>query len=118
MGRIFQNNKWKNQKKADHATRVLLVFTAGGIAALAYVVYRLEAVYWYTGTSYEEALAAGSERRKAFAMAHLKCFGWCALGVTALCLLCHLLSWPFWVDMTLGFLGVIAAAFYTMKFKL
>ena len=26
MGRIFQKTKWKNQKKADHATRVLLVF--------------------------------------------------------------------------------------------
>lgn len=99
-------------------SRMLLLFTVWGMAGLAYIVYRTESVYWYNGTTYEDAVAAGSDRRRAFAMAHLKCFTLCALLVSALCLLCYILSWPFWVDMTLGFLGLIVAALYTMKFKL
>ena len=99
-------------------TRVLLLFTAWGIAGLAYIIYRTEYVYWYNGTSYEEAVAAGSDRRRAFALAHLKCFSLCGLGVSALCLLCSMLAFPCWVDMTLGFLGMMVSAFYTLKFKL
>ena len=47
--------------------RVLFSFTAADVALLAYIVWRTEQVYWYNGTEYEAAVAAGSERRKAFA---------------------------------------------------
>ena len=54
-----------------------------GIFILTFLIYQTEYVYWYNGTSYEDAKAAGSERRKAFALAHMKRFGYFALAFLA-----------------------------------
>lgn len=99
-------------------TRVLLVFIALGLAVLAYIIYRTESVYWYNGTSFEEAEAAGSARRRAFALAHLKHFAWCAVGMAAFCGLSQALGWPFWIDMVLGFAAIVAAAVSTIRIRL
>ena len=40
------------------------------VALLAYIIYKTECVYWYNGTEFKEAVAAGSERRKEFAWKH------------------------------------------------
>ena len=46
-----------------------------GITVLAFIIYKTEYVYWYNGTTYEEAVKAGSEKRNAFAWQHMKRFG-------------------------------------------
>lgn len=99
-------------------TRLICAEAALGVVALAYIVYRTEYVYWYNGTTYEEAVAAGSERRKAFAKKHLDRFGACA----AVCLLysaaAQAMGWPFWIDLVLFCAALVAAAVSTIKFKL
>ena len=55
--------------------RIINNFCTFGVVLLAYVIYRTEYVYWYTGTTYEEALKAGRDRRKSFALKHFRCFG-------------------------------------------
>ena len=99
-------------------TRLILAETALGVAVLAYIIYRTEYVYWYNGTTYEEAVAAGSDRRKAFAKKHLDRFTACA----AVCLMysaaAQAMGWPFWIDIIVFCVVLIASAISTMKFKL
>lgn len=98
--------------------RLICNLCTGGIALLAYIIYRTEYVYWYNGTEYEEAVAAGSERRKAFARKHFDRFAACALAYLAYSALAQALLWPWWIDLIVCFAGLVAAAFSTMKFKL
>jgi len=98
--------------------RVLFSFTAADVALLAYIVWRTEQVYWYNGTEYEAAVAAGSERRKAFAWRHFRIFGWYALGQVAFCLAMHLMGLPWWIDIIVFCVGLCAAAFSTIKIRL
>ena len=56
-----------------------------GICALCYIMYKNEKVYWINGVSYEQAKDAGSERRKAFALAYLKIFGKFSAGFVLFC---------------------------------
>lgn len=98
--------------------RILLSFTAADVALLAHIVWRTEQVYWYNGTEYEAAVAAGSERRKAFAWRHFRIFGWYALGQAAFSLVMHLTGMPWWVDITVFCVGLCTAAFSTMPIKL
>ena len=99
-------------------TRGTSLLTLWGIEALMVMMAVNERVYWCNGVSFEEAKAAGSERRKAYAMAHVKRFGWAALIGTALTLLAHLQGWPVWIDLPVTFLAVIVAAFSTIGIKL
>lgn len=99
-------------------TRVLLCFTAVDVALLAFIVWRTEQVYWYNGTEYEAAVAAGSERRKAFAWRHFRIFGWYALGQAVFCCVMHLLGLPWWIDIIVFCVGLCAAAFATVPIKL
>ncbi len=89
-----------------------------GVAGLAYMIYHTEYVYWYNGTTYEEAVAAGSQRRKAFAKKHLDRFAICAAVTLLYSSAAQGLGWPFWIDIVLSTVALIAAAISTMKFKL
>lgn len=99
-------------------TRVLLCFTAADVALLAFIVWRTERVYWYNGTDYEAAVAAGSERRREFAWRHFRIFGWYALGQIVFCCVMHLTGVPWWIDIIVFCVGLCAAAFATMPIKL
>ena len=55
-------------------TRAVIVYTAAAVALLAWIIWRTERIYWYNGTEYEDAVAAGSERRKRFAWQHFRIF--------------------------------------------
>lgn len=99
-------------------SRLICNLSTAGMALLAWIVYRTEYVYWYNGTEYEEAVAAGSERRKAFARKHLNSFAACALGYLLYSALAQALDWPWWIDLVLCFVGLIAAAVSTIKIKL
>lgn len=99
-------------------TRVFLCFTAADVALLAFIVWRTERVYWYNGTEYEAAVAAGSERRRAFAWRHFRIFGWYALGQIVFCCVMHLMGLPWWIDIIAFGVGLCAAAFATMPIQL
>ncbi|MBQ2953864.1 MAG: hypothetical protein IJE07_09970 [Clostridia bacterium] len=98
--------------------RVIFVFTAADMALLAFIVWKTEAVYWYNGTEYEDAVKAGSERRKAFAWRHFRVFGWYALAQIVFCCVMQLIGAAFWIDIIVFCVGLCAAAFSTMLFKL
>lgn len=98
--------------------RLILLLTAWSMAALTFIIWRTEQVYWYNGTSYEEAEAAGSERRKAFAWKHLRVFGGYALALTVIVGMMHVTGMSAWIDFTAGAVGLIAAALYTIRFKM
>lgn len=99
-------------------TRLIMVWTAAFLALLSWQIWRTEQVYWYNGTEYEDAVAAGSERRKRFAWRHFRVFGIFALGMLAFCGLMQLLSAPFWVDIVVGSVGLIVAPFCTIGIRL
>ena len=98
--------------------RLLMLLTAWWMAGLAFHVWRTEQIYWYNGTEYDAAVAAGSQRRKTFAWRYLRIFGILALVVTAVAAVTGLLGWSAWIDLTVCTVGLIAAAICTTKIRL
>ena len=98
--------------------RLVMLLTAWYMAGLTFYIWRTERIYLYNGTTYEEADAAGRERRKAFAWRHFRIFGMFALLMTVLSCGMQLLGWPVWSDFTLGTVGLCAACFMTIPIKL
>ena len=103
---------------AQLAMRLITLLTAWFMAILTFYIWRTERVYLYNGTSFEEAEAADSERRKTFAWKHLRVFGMFALIQTVLACAMHLLGWSAWIDFTIGAIGIVIAACMTIPFKL
>jgi hypothetical protein len=100
------------------AMRLIMLLTVWYMAALSFHVWRTEQVYWYNGTSFEDAEAAGSERRKEFAWRHFRIFGMFALLMTVLSCAMQLLGWSAWIDFTVGTVGICVACFMTIPIKL
>ena len=100
------------------AIRLIMLLTIWYMAALSFQVWRTEQIYWYNGTTFEAAEAAGSERRKEFAWRHFRIFGRFALIHTAVALAMTLLGWSAWIDFTVGTVGLCVACFLTMPIKL
>ena len=98
--------------------RLVMLLTAWYMAALSFQVWLTEQVYWYNGTTFEAAEAAGSQRRKAFAWRHFRIFGRFALIQTAVALAMVLLGWSAWIDFTVGTVGLCVACFMTIPIKL
>lgn len=98
--------------------RLISLVLAWFMAWLTFHVWRTEQVYWYNGTSYEEAEAAGSERRKAFAWKHLRIFVLLAMGLTALSCAATLLGWSAYVDFAAATVGLTVGAVMTISIKL
>ena len=98
--------------------RLILLLMAWSVTGMAFIIWKNESVYWYNGTTFEEAEAAGSERRKVFAWKHLKIFGVYALTASVLSALMQLLGWSAWIDFTLATLGLVVAACMTIPLKL
>ena len=102
----------------DLPLRLLMLLTAWWLAGLSFHVWRTEQIYWYNGTEFDVAEAAGPERRKAFAWRHFRIFGVLALTVTAVAVVTALLGWSAWIDFTVCTVGVIAAVVGTTKIRL
>lgn len=98
--------------------RLVMLLVAWYMAGLSFHIWRTEQVYWYNGTTFEEAEAAGSERRKAFAWRHFRIFGMFALLMTLLSCGMQLLGVSGWIDFAVGMVGLIVAACRTISFKL
>ena len=99
-------------------TRVLLNYTNLALLLLMYIILKTEFVYWFSGTSFEEARDAGSDRRHAFALKHFYCFLWPTLGYLTFSVLAQLLGIPFWIDLVLFCVVLMTAAFSTNRYKL
>lgn len=99
-------------------TRLIMNWCSLGISVLALMIYFNQAVYWYNGTSFAEAEAAGEERRKAFAFRHFLAFAVFALLFSIYSLLGQLCGFPVWLDLILGSVGLIGAAISTLRIKL
>ena len=102
----------------DLPMRLVMLATVWYTAALAFYIWRTERVYLYNGTSYEEAEAAGPERRKEFAWRHFRLFGIFALIQTVVTCASWLLGWSSWIDFTVAVAGIVAACFMTIPIKL
>lgn len=89
-----------------------------GITLLAFIIYKTEYVYWYNGTSYEDAVKAGRERRKAFAWKHFLRFGIFSLAFLLFSVIMHLLNMSFWIDFGVLLVGIVAVAISTIRCKL
>ncbi len=98
--------------------RLIMLLMVWYMAALSFHVWRTEQVYWYNGTTFEDAEAAGSERRKEFAWRHFRIFGMFALLMTVLSCAMQLLGWSAWIDFTVGTVGICVACFMTIPIKL
>lgn len=100
------------------AIRIIENICTISVAALTCLIYRTEAVYWYTGTSYEDAVEAGQRRRKAFAWEHCKRFGWFAAVFLVLSALAQWKGISVWIDFTLFCIGLLATAVSTIRIQL
>ena len=98
--------------------RLIILLMSWYMAGLAFYIWRTDQIYWYNGTSFEDAEAAGSERRKEFAWKHFRIFGRFTLLVTAVSCATYLLGWSSWIVFTVGTVGLIVATFCTMPIKL
>ena len=92
--------------------------TAVAMAVLTWIIWKTEYVYWYTGMTYEEAVAAGQERRRAYAWKHFVRFGWTAAGMLVFSAAAQALGVPFWADLIVCGVGIVAVAVSTMNIRL
>ena len=98
--------------------RAVFVFTSLAIAGMMLLIYFTEQVYWINGVTYEQAVEAGSARRKAFALRHLVRFGICTAIYLLFAVVGQIIGWPFWIDIIVFTVGVIATAISTIGIRL
>ena len=98
--------------------RLVQNLTSLGIVVLIWIIWRTESVYWINGVTFEQARDAGSERRRAFAAAHLKPFGLFALAYAAFSAFMQLRGYSLVIDIAVFTVGIIAVAISTTRIKL
>lgn len=89
-----------------------------GIAVLAYIIYKTGYIYWYNGTSYEDAVKAGEERRKEYAWKHFRRFGIFAVAYFIFSMIGLYIGINYWIDFAVFMVGFIGVAVSTIQFKL
>lgn len=105
-------------KDGEILTRIVLNICMCSITLLTFIIYKTEYVYWYNGTTYEEAVQAGSERRKIFAWKHLKKFAIFAIVYLIASIALDLLEITILIDVILVAIGSIITAISTITTKL
>lgn len=105
-----------------HNTQILIALCDNimtmGCFVLTLIVYLSESVYWYNGTSFEEAKNAGRVRRKRFALEHMKRFGIFAALFLLYSIVSILLKLPYGLDITVVTVGIVVVALSTIPIKL
>lgn len=97
---------------------IILFLTVVSLYLLMLMIYKGEYVYWITGgPSYEEAKAAGSEKRKKFAGSHLKIFTKISFFSIIYILVSSLLDLPIYLDIIVVTMAIIIGAFRTIGIK-
>ncbi len=89
-----------------------------GIMALAFMIYKTEYVYWYTGISYGDALKAGPGRRKIYAWRHFIRFGAFAAVFLVYSVAAQLLGVSIWVDIAILTAGMVGVAVSAVRLRL
>lgn len=105
-------------KDTDILVRIVYNITSVAMAVLAFIIYLNEKVFWYTGITYEQAVDAGSERRKIYALKHVKTFGIAAVIYLIVSLIITVFKASFAVDTVIFMVILLTAAISTMRFKL
>lgn len=98
--------------------RMFLNVMSLSIVVLSYIIYKDEAVYWYTGISYSQAIEAGSERRRGYAKAHMIVFVKFALFMILFSTLMQIFELSIVWDIIVCPVGIITVAISTIKIKL
>ena len=98
--------------------RLILSFTALAVTGMMLIIYISEQVYWINGVTYEQAVDAGPERRKLFARRHLVRFGIFTAIYVLFAVVGQIIGIPFWIDIVVFTLGMIAAAISTINIRL
>lgn len=102
----------------DLPLRLILNLMNFTMALLTGVICRNQAIYWYTGITYEQAAAAGPERRLAYARKHFQRFALTAFAGLGVTLLFSGLGLSAWFDFALLLLGLMATAISTVRIRL
>ncbi|MBO6114366.1 MAG: hypothetical protein J6P57_04845 [Lachnospiraceae bacterium] len=98
--------------------RIIFNFTNLAITALTFIIFINEKIFWYNGITYEQAIEAGSDRRKAYALKHVKIFGAATLIYFIVSLITVFLNINLGVETLIYTLIIIIAAVSTIRFKL
>lgn len=98
--------------------KTILLLTLAMVDLLFYFIYRTGRVYWFTGVTYRDAARAGSERRRAYARAHLRRFLLASAVLAAYCAAGFVLHTPAPLDAAVFLVLLLAAAFSTLRIKL
>ena len=99
-------------------TPVMLMTVYLGILALFILIRQGEYVYWINGgPSFEEARNADAASRRAYAGAHLKCFGLAGAVLVPCLIVSSILHWPTWLATIIFGATVITAAACTLKIR-
>ena len=98
--------------------RIIFVFTSLAITGMMLMIYISEQVYWINGVTYEQAVEAGSGRRKLFARRHLVRFGICTAIYLLFAIVGQIIGIPFWIDIIVFTVSVIATAVSTINIRL
>lgn len=97
-------------------TKRLLAAVILWLDGLLALIWKLEAVYWFSGgPNFEAAKAAGSACRRRYAAQHLKQFLLATLPMLGYLALSAYWNWTIWLDLALVCVGTIAAAISTLS---
>lgn len=89
-----------------------------GITGLMYVIYKTEKVYWINGIEYEKVPLASSERRKKFALQHLKRMGTATIFGLVLSGVSLVFGWNSWVIYAIVIITFIGSGISTITLEL
>lgn len=82
------------------------------------IIYKTENVYWFSGTSYEEAVAVGKDRRKKFALKHFKQFGLFTGIFLVYSFASYFLGFHYYIDIIVAIVGLFVTSLSTARFHI
>lgn len=103
---------------SDLSVLIVMNGTTLSIVILCAIIYLTESVYWYNGVSYEQALEAGSDRRKSYALKHLIRFGIFEIIFLIYSVFALFFSFAGYVHAMIVCVGLVAVAINTLKIRL
>lgn len=98
--------------------KIVILHSVTFITLLMYIIYKTEYIYWFNGVEYEDALKAGSIRRKQYAYKHFIRFRKFNVLLALYYVIVYLLNIPYWIDIIIGCVGIIITAFSTINIEL
>lgn len=109
----------KNFKQSEVVVnKIILLLALLLINTLFYIIYKTEKVYWINGTSYEDAKSVTSERRKVFALKHLKSFSIAGCIYLVYCIFSIVIKSHVILDSLVFLILLIVAAIKTFNYRL